>query len=75
VAPRFGAAILNDHLPERIDIFNLAAPYFGRIFIGFACGKAKALPEAGLAWMNFFPALRGCQRSYSTSRRKRRFRN
>jgi malonate transporter len=37
-------------------------PYFGVIFIGFACGKAKgntngktkALPEAGLAWMNFF---------------------
>jgi malonate transporter len=29
-------------------------PYFGLIFIGFACGKVKALPEAGLAWMNFF---------------------
>jgi malonate transporter len=29
-------------------------PYFSLIFIGFACGKAKALPEAGLAWMNFF---------------------
>jgi hypothetical protein len=37
-----------------IDILNLAGPYFGLIFIGFACGKAKALPEAGLAWMNFF---------------------
>jgi malonate transporter and related proteins len=45
-----------------IDILNLAVPYFGLIFIGFACGKAKgnskgntkALPEAGLAWMNFF---------------------
>lgn len=37
-----------------IDILNLALPYFGLIFIGFACGKAKALPEAGLAWMNFF---------------------
>jgi malonate transporter and related proteins len=24
------------------------------IFIGFACGKAKGLPEQGLAWMNFF---------------------
>jgi malonate transporter and related proteins len=24
------------------------------IFIGFAYGKAKGLPEAGLAWMNFF---------------------
>jgi malonate transporter and related proteins len=36
------------------EIFNLAVPYFGLIFIGFACGKAKALPEAGLAGMNFF---------------------
>jgi malonate transporter len=37
-----------------IDILNLALPYFGLIFIGFACGKVRALPEAGLAWMNFF---------------------
>src|SRR3954469_3493279 len=37
-----------------IDILNLALPYFGLIFIGFACGKAKGLPEEGLAWMNFF---------------------
>src|ERR1700736_5439074 len=36
------------------DILNLALPYFGMIFIGFACGKAKGLPETGLAWMNFF---------------------
>ncbi|WOH69625.1 AEC family transporter [Bradyrhizobium sp. BWA-3-5] len=36
------------------DILNLALPYFGLIFIGFACGKTKGLPEAGLAWMNFF---------------------
>jgi malonate transporter and related proteins len=37
-----------------VDIFNLALPYFGLIFIGFACGKAKSLPESGLGWMNFF---------------------
>lgn len=37
-----------------IDILNLALPYFGLIFIGYACGKAKGLPESGLAWMNFF---------------------
>src|ERR1039457_3560499 len=37
-----------------IDILNLALPYFGLIFIGFACGKASGLPEQGLAWMNFF---------------------
>jgi hypothetical protein len=37
-----------------LDILNLALPYFSLIFIGFACGKARALPETGLAWMNFF---------------------
>jgi predicted permease len=37
-----------------VDILNLALPYFGLIFIGFACGKTKGLPETGLAWMNFF---------------------
>jgi predicted permease len=37
-----------------VDILNLALPYFGLIFIGFACGRAKGLPEQGLAWMNFF---------------------
>ena len=26
-----------------IDILNLALPYFGLIFIGFACGKSRAL--------------------------------
>lgn len=37
-----------------IEILNLALPYFGLIFIGFACGKYKRLPETGLTWMNFF---------------------
>src|SRR5205085_9904595 len=37
-----------------VDILNLALPYFGLIFIGFACGKVRGLPESGLAWMNFF---------------------
>src|SRR3984893_12632846 len=37
-----------------VDILNLALPYFGLIFIGFACGRSKGLPEAGLAWMIFF---------------------
>ena len=36
------------------EILNLALPYFGLIFIGFACGKTRGLPESGLAWMNFF---------------------
>ncbi|SEI03381.1 AEC family transporter [Tardiphaga sp. OK245] len=37
-----------------MEVLNLALPYFGLIFIGFACGKVKNLPETGLAWMNFF---------------------
>jgi malonate transporter and related proteins len=38
------------------DILNLALPYFGPIFIGFACGKANGLPETGPASMKFLPA-------------------
>jgi malonate transporter and related proteins len=37
-----------------LDILNLALPFFGLIFIGFACGRWKRLPDEGLAWMNFF---------------------
>jgi malonate transporter len=37
-----------------IDILNLALPYFGLIFLGFACGRYKRIPDRGLAWMDFF---------------------
>jgi predicted permease len=37
-----------------LDILNLALPFFGLIFIGYACGKWRQIPDAGLAWMNFF---------------------
>src|SRR5690606_21983460 len=37
-----------------IDVLNLALPYFGLIFLGFACGKIERIPDTGLAWMNFF---------------------
>src|ERR1035438_5011992 len=37
-----------------VDILNLALPYFGLIFIGYACGRGRGLPEQGRAWMNFF---------------------
>ena len=37
-----------------IDVLNLALPYFGLIFLGFACGRAKSIPDRGLAWMDFF---------------------
>jgi malonate transporter len=36
------------------EVFNLALPYFGLILLGYVCGKLKRIPEAGLAWMNFF---------------------
>ena len=37
-----------------IDVLNLALPYFGLIFLGFACGRLKKIPDTGLAWMDFF---------------------
>lgn len=37
-----------------LDVLNLALPFFGLIFIGFACGKWRRIPDEGLAWMNFF---------------------
>src|SRR5262245_57652107 len=37
-----------------LDIINLALPFFGVIFIGFACGKWRRIPDEGLAWFNFF---------------------
>ena len=37
-----------------LDIISLALPFFGLIFLGFACGKLKRIPDTGLAWMNFF---------------------
>ena len=37
-----------------IDVLNLALPYFGLIFLGFACGRLQEIPDRGLAWMDFF---------------------
>ncbi len=37
-----------------LDILNLAFPFFGLIFIGFACGKLARIFAEGLAWMSFF---------------------
>jgi len=37
-----------------LDVINLALPYFGLIFLGFACGRFKGIPDRGLAWMDFF---------------------
>jgi hypothetical protein len=41
-------------LKSMIDLLNLAFPYFSLIFVGFACGKFKQIPESGLEWINFF---------------------
>jgi predicted permease len=37
-----------------IDVRNFPLPFFGLIFIGFACGKLKQIPDTALVWMNFF---------------------
>jgi malonate transporter len=37
-----------------LEVVNLALPFFGLIFLGLGCGKLKAIPETGLAWMEFF---------------------
>lgn len=36
------------------QVLNLALPFFGLIFIGWACGKWRRLPAEGLVWLNFF---------------------
>lgn len=41
-------------MSELIGLFNLLAPFFGLIGLGFLCGKLVKQPEAGLAWMQFF---------------------
>jgi malonate transporter and related proteins len=37
-----------------IDVLNLALPYFGLIFLGYACGRVQKIPASGMAWMDFF---------------------
>lgn len=41
-------------MSELIGLFNLLAPFFGLIGLGFLCGRFVRQPEAGLAWMQFF---------------------
>ena len=41
-------------MSDLIGLFNLLAPFFGLIGLGFFCGKVVKRPEAGLAWMQFF---------------------
>ncbi len=41
-------------MADLASLFNLVAPFFGLILLGFVVGRFKRLPEAGLAWMQFF---------------------
>ncbi len=41
-------------MTELANLFNLVAPFFGLIGLGYGIGRYKQLPEAGLAWMQFF---------------------
>jgi len=41
-------------MSDLVGLFNLVAPFFGLIFLGFFCGKTVRRPEEGLAWMQFF---------------------
>lgn len=36
------------------EVLSLALPFFGLIFIGYACGKIRKIPQEGLGWLNFF---------------------
>jgi len=37
-----------------LDVLNLALPFFGLILVGFAAGKLRRIPDAGLGWMSWF---------------------
>jgi malonate transporter and related proteins len=41
-------------MSDLVGLFNLLAPFFGLIGLGFFCGRIAQRPEAGLAWMQFF---------------------
>jgi malonate transporter len=41
-------------MSDLVGLFNLLAPFFGLIALGFFCAKVVKRPEGGLAWMQFF---------------------
>lgn len=41
-------------MTDLVGLFNLLAPFFGLIGLGFLCAKVVTRPEGGLAWMQFF---------------------
>jgi malonate transporter and related proteins len=41
-------------MAELLSLFDLVAPFFGLIALGYAVGRYKQLPESGLVWLQFF---------------------
>ena len=41
-------------MSELVELFDLLAPFFGLIGLGFFCAKVVRRPEGGLVWMQFF---------------------
>ncbi|HEX8167036.1 MAG TPA: AEC family transporter [Beijerinckiaceae bacterium] len=41
-------------MSDLVGLFDLLAPFFGLIALGFFCAKVVRRPEGGLAWMQFF---------------------
>lgn len=41
-------------MADLVRLFDLLAPFFGLIGLGFVCAKVVDRPAAGLAWMQFF---------------------
>src|SRR5918998_419002 len=41
-------------MADLVGLFNLLAPFFGLIGLGFLCGRLSRQPFGGLAWMQFF---------------------
>jgi malonate transporter and related proteins len=41
-------------MADLANLFNLVAPFFGLILLGFVIGRYKRLPEEGLAWLQYF---------------------
>jgi malonate transporter and related proteins len=41
-------------MADLFALFDLVAPFFGLILLGYGIGRHKQLPESGLVWMQFF---------------------
>jgi predicted permease len=41
-------------MADLVALLDLVTPFFGLILLGYLVGRYKKLPEAGLAWMQYF---------------------